>query len=195
MHERHVEASRCARPIATALVMLGLSLVVSACALRPEAPTSSKSAPVPPSVAVQATKSAGPQAEAADAPSAVPTAAADPVAQMPRGVVKAVGGHCGAIRVTQTDGVARRSGGVQRIDVRAVEAYFDPNNVITDAGAPTELTFLGRSPCVSRITFTTLGIRAELSAQRKVVKLPALKRGSYPFSCQMAMAWGRVLVR
>jgi len=194
VHERLAEAGSCARPLAAALVMLALALAGSACGVRSEASTPPRNVLSPPNAKAPATTNAAP-AESNTPPSTVPTVAGNPVAQMPRGAVKAVGGHCGAIRVTQTDGFARRSGGVQRIDVRTVEAYFDPNNVIADAGAPTELTFLGRSSCVSRITFTTLGIRAELSERRKVVRLPALKPGSYPFSCQMAMAWGRVLVK
>lgn len=52
------------------------------------------------------------------------------------------------------------------------------------------------NPCAATVLFPDLGISADLSLNKaSSVQLPAMKKGEYPFHCQMRMYSGMVVVK
>jgi len=91
------------------------------------------------------------------------------------------------------EGVAALSGGVQAIAVDVTSVY-DPNVIKLKAGVPAEITFSQSSGCTAQVQSVDLGFSEDLSGGPKTVKLPALKAGTYAFSCGMNMVFGKIVV-
>ena len=89
-----------------------------------------------------------------------------------------------------------RAGGWQerRITVRG---GYDPPEIHVAEGAPVRLVFHREetAPCSERVVFPDLGISATLPAYRDTaVDLPASRAGTHPFTCEMEMLHGRLIV-
>ncbi len=85
--------------------------------------------------------------------------------------------------------------GVQRIEVDLSAGYYNPNQIILAAGVPAEITFGQSNGCTAQVASQELGFFEDLSAGPRVVKLPALEAGEYPFYCGMQMVFGKIVVR
>jgi hypothetical protein len=94
---------------------------------------------------------------------------------------------------TPVEGTAKLSGGVQAIAVK-VGTTYTPNIIKLKAGVPAEITFGQGGGCTAQVISKDLGFSEDLSAGPKVVKLPALKAGTYSFSCGMSMVFGQIVV-
>jgi Cu+-exporting ATPase len=91
------------------------------------------------------------------------------------------------------EGTAQVSGGVQAIAVK-VGTTYSPNVIKLKAGVPAEITFGQGGGCTAQVISQDLGFSEDLSAGPKVVKLGALKPGTYGFSCGMGMVFGKIVV-
>ncbi|MDO8964243.1 MAG: cupredoxin domain-containing protein [Coriobacteriia bacterium] len=77
--------------------------------------------------------------------------------------------------------IPQAQAGVQRFKIDTTKGEFLPNEVRVKANEPVELEFPpGGAGCTGRITFEQLGVDADLS-RGGLVKLPALKPGTYAF--------------
>lgn len=80
------------------------------------------------------------------------------------------------------------------VQVIVVEnGLYQPARLTVPAGQPVILRFLRRdpSPCAASVLIPDLEITEELPVgQEKLVRLPALDAGEYPFHCQMNMYRG-----
>lgn len=101
----------------------------------------------------------------------------------------AVNGVSGAV----VEGVATLGGGVQTIAVDVTSVY-NPNVIKLKAGIPAEVTFSQSTGCTGQVQSADLGFSEDLSGGPKTVKLPALKAGTYAFSCGMNMVFGKIVV-
>ena len=91
------------------------------------------------------------------------------------------------------EGVARLVGNVQTVSVN-VAGVYSPNVIRLKAGLPAEITFGRATGCTGQVKSADLGFDEDLSAGPKIVKLPALKAGSYAFACGMNMVFGKIIV-
>lgn len=94
---------------------------------------------------------------------------------------------------TPVEGTAQISGGVQAIGVKVTTTY-SPNVIKLKAGIPAEITFGQAAGCTGQVISQDLGFSEDLTSGPKVVKLPALKAGTYSFSCGMGMVFGKIVV-
>jgi hypothetical protein len=81
---------------------------------------------------------------------------------------------------------------VQRVSIAVTDGY-DPETIIIDAGVPSELSFSEGHGCLGRVVFDALGIDVDLENGGAIVKLPALKPGTYGFRCGMDMVHGTLI--
>ena len=82
----------------------------------------------------------------------------------------------------------------RRITVRG---GYDPAEIHVAEGLPVRLVFHREetAPCSERVVFPDLGISATLPAYRDTaVELPASRAGTHPFTCEMEMLHGRLIV-
>lgn len=93
------------------------------------------------------------------------------------------------------EGTAVVEGDVQRIDVDLSQGYYDPNVIVLKTGVPAEITFGQSAGCTAQVGSEELGFFEDLSAGPRVVKLPALEPGEYPFYCGMQMVFGKIVVK
>jgi hypothetical protein len=91
------------------------------------------------------------------------------------------------------EGTAVVAGGVQAIAVN-VGTTYSPNIIKLKAGIPAEITFGQGGGCTAQVVSADLGFSEDLSAGPKVVKLAALDKGTYSFSCGMNMVFGQIVV-
>jgi hypothetical protein len=91
------------------------------------------------------------------------------------------------------EGTATEAGGVQAIAVKVGTTYA-PNIIKLKAGVPAEITFGQGGGCTAQVVSQDLGFSEDLSAGPKVVKLAALEKGTYSFSCGMGMVFGQIVV-
>ena len=83
------------------------------------------------------------------------------------------------------------------IRVRVESGSYQPARIAVPAGTDIRLIFLRKdaSPCAATLVFDTLEISHELPLdQETLVRLPPLAAGHYPFSCQMRMYKGELVV-
>ncbi|NTU71213.1 MAG: cupredoxin domain-containing protein [Coriobacteriia bacterium] len=99
----------------------------------------------------------------------------------------------GGVTGEPVEGTAKVADGVQTIDVK-VDGTYSPNVIKLKAGVPAEITFGQSSGCTAQVVSVELGISEDLSTGPKVVKLAALKKGTYSFSCGMSMVFGKIVV-
>lgn len=104
------------------------------------------------------------------------------------------GGCCGG-GGAPVEGSAVDEGDVQKIAVDTSTGSFNPNVIKVKAGVPVEIAF-SQSPggCLSGVLFPDFNISEDLTAGPKVVKLPALEKGTYTFFCQMQMVSAQIVV-
>ncbi len=91
------------------------------------------------------------------------------------------------------EGTAVVAGGVQAIAVD-VGTTYSPNIIKLKAGVPAEITFGQGGGCTAQVMSADLGFSEDLTAGPKVVKLAALDKGTYAFSCGMSMVFGQIVV-
>lgn len=117
---------------------------------------------------------------------ATPTAPSAP----PSGAAPAPGATDGAAQ-----GTAKVEGGVQRISIDLSTGSYAPSVIIAKAGVPLEITFGQGQGCLSSVLVPDFGVDQDLTAGPAVVRLPAMKAGTYEFSCGMQMVFGKIIVR
>lgn len=83
----------------------------------------------------------------------------------------------------------------QKVSIGIGDYGFEPTIVTVNAGAPVQLTVAQGDGCAAGFLIAELGISADNSAKPAVVSLPALKPGTYRFTCGMEMVEGRLVVR
>jgi plastocyanin len=93
-----------------------------------------------------------------------------------------------------TEGAATVSDGIQRISVE-VSGSYNPSTIALKPGVPAEITFGQSSGCTAVVQSADLGFREDLTSGPKTVRLPALKPGTYGFSCGMDMVQGQIVVK
>jgi plastocyanin domain-containing protein len=74
---------------------------------------------------------------------------------------------------------------------------YEPSRIRLAAGQNTTLRFLRKdaSPCAAAVVFAGLDISEELPLNKpKDVRLPPLVAGEYPFTCQMQMYRGVLII-
>jgi plastocyanin domain-containing protein len=93
------------------------------------------------------------------------------------------------------DGTTVSDGKVQRISVGTSQGFYDPSVIHAVAGVPLEMAFAEGRGCLASVLIPDFGIDQDLTVGGAVVKLPAMKAGSYEFSCGMEMVYGRIVVQ
>lgn len=93
------------------------------------------------------------------------------------------------------EGTAASDGKTQRISVGTSQGFWDPSVIHAVAGVPLEITFAEGRGCLASVLIPDFGIDQDLRAGGAVVKLPAMKAGSYEFSCGMEMVYGKIVVQ
>lgn len=86
--------------------------------------------------------------------------------------------------------------GVQEAFV-LVKGGYDPDLIVLEAGRPARLHFRRQetAACSEMVVFPDLGISRRLPAgERVTIELGPRAPGEYPFSCQMGMLRGRLVV-
>jgi len=91
------------------------------------------------------------------------------------------------------EGTAKVSGGIQAIGVK-VGTTYSPNIIKLKAGIPAEITFGQGGGCTGQVISQDLGFQEDLTSGPKLIQLPALKAGTYSFSCGMGMVFGKIVV-
>ena len=91
-------------------------------------------------------------------------------------------------------GTAKIVSGMQEITVTPGGGKYSPNVIRLKAGVPSEITFGQSSGCTGMVLSTPLNFMANLADGPKVVNLPGLKKGTYQFSCALAMVYGKIVV-
>lgn len=100
----------------------------------------------------------------------------------------------GGITGDPVEGVATEKDGVQAIEVDLSAGYYQPNVIRLAAGVPANITFGQGSGCLAQVMSEELRFFEDLTAGPVTVELPALEPGEYPFSCGMAMVFGKIVV-
>lgn len=83
------------------------------------------------------------------------------------------------------------------ITIEVQDGVYAPAHIRIQAGQRAQLNFLRKdpSPCASVVVFKDFGISEELPLNKTwTVALPPLQPGRYPFTCQMQMYRGEVIV-
>jgi plastocyanin domain-containing protein len=74
---------------------------------------------------------------------------------------------------------------------------YKPSRIKVPENQPVTLTFLRKdpSPCSATLVFSDFDVSEELLlGKSKTITLPAMQKGEYPFSCQMQMYRGTLVV-
>ncbi|MCE5190288.1 MAG: cupredoxin domain-containing protein [Actinomycetia bacterium] len=104
---------------------------------------------------------------------------------------------CGATGLgssAPTEGSAVTEGGVQKASVDLSTGSYNPSTIKLKAGVPAEITFGQSSGCTAQVQSQDLGFFEDLTSGPVTVNLPALKAGTYSFSCGMQMVFGSIIV-
>lgn len=83
------------------------------------------------------------------------------------------------------------------IQVIVDEGVYEPSVLKASSGKEITLEFIrkDKSPCAQVVVFNTLEISQELQVNKSTkITIAALKPGTYPFSCQMGMYQGSLIV-
>jgi plastocyanin domain-containing protein len=83
------------------------------------------------------------------------------------------------------------------ITIEVQDGVYAPAHIRIKAGQPVHLNFLRKdpSPCASVVVFKDFDISEELPLNKsRKVELPPMQPGHYPFTCQMQMYRGEVIV-
>lgn len=82
--------------------------------------------------------------------------------------------------------------------IKVANGTYEPSRIFLNAGERSTLRFLrtDESPCSSVVVFTGLDISEDLPVgETKEIGLPPLTPGEYPFTCQMQMYRGDLVVK
>ena len=85
----------------------------------------------------------------------------------------------------------------EELTIRVENGVYLPARVQLPADQPITLRFLRKdsSPCAEMVLFDDLGVTQQLPLDQLIeVALPALSPGRYPFTCQMQMYRGELVV-
>jgi plastocyanin domain-containing protein len=85
----------------------------------------------------------------------------------------------------------------EALTIRVESGVYLPSRIQLPAEEPATLRFLriDSTPCAEMVLFDDLGIAQELALDRTTdVRLPPLPAGRYPFTCQMKMYRGELVV-
>tara|TARA_B100000949_G_C14262061_1_gene443294 strand:+ start:163 stop:522 length:360 start_codon:yes stop_codon:yes gene_type:complete len=83
------------------------------------------------------------------------------------------------------------------IQVIVDEGVYEPSVLQAREGKMITLEFIrkDKSPCAQVVVFNTLDLSQELQLNKPTkVTIPSLRPGTYPFSCQMGMYQGSLIV-
>lgn len=83
------------------------------------------------------------------------------------------------------------------IDITVENGVYSPARIEMKLGQSVKLVFLRKdpSPCAEKVIFDALGINLDLPVNKKVeVSLKPEAAGEYPFTCQMKMYSGSLVV-
>lgn len=103
-------------------------------------------------------------------------------------------GGSGSGSSAPTEGSAVSEGGVQKASIDLSTGRYNPSTIKLKAGVPAEITFGQSSGCTAQVQSQDLGFFEDLTSGPVTVKLPALKAGTYSFSCGMQMVFGSIVV-
>lgn len=84
------------------------------------------------------------------------------------------------------------------IVIKVENGTYEPSRISLSPGKKSTLRFLrtDESPCSSVVVFADLDISEELPVgEIKEISLPAMTPGEYPFTCQMQMYRGDLVVK
>ena len=84
------------------------------------------------------------------------------------------------------------------VEIQVKDGTYQPAAVEVQAGEPVSLSFTRHdaTPCAEKVVFADLGITADLPLERaQSINIPALKPGTYEFTCQMGMYRGRLIAK
>jgi hypothetical protein len=117
-----------------------------------------------------------------------------PNTQAPAGAAAGGSGCCGGggPKVTKQ---AEVSGDVQKIAVDLSTGSYNPSEIVLKAGVPAEITFGQGGGCLAQVQSQDLGFFEDLTGGPKTVNVPALKAGTYGFTCGMGMVSGSIVVK
>jgi hypothetical protein len=101
----------------------------------------------------------------------------------------------GRVPAGAPSGTAKVEGDVQRIAVDVSKGYYDPTVIEARSVVPLEISFGQGQGCLAQVLFPDFGVRENLISGGAVVKLPAMKPGTYEFSCGMRMVFGKIVVQ
>lgn len=79
-----------------------------------------------------------------------------------------------------------------------VKGGYTPDTIVVERGTPVRLTFRREesSPCSEQVVFDAFGKHAELPEGEQVaIELMPAEPGEYPFTCQMGMLRGTLVVK
>ncbi|GAB5450265.1 MAG: cupredoxin domain-containing protein [Halioglobus sp.] len=85
-----------------------------------------------------------------------------------------------------------------QIIIKVADGIYEPAQISLPAGVQTSIGFLrtDESPCSAVVVFPDLDISEDLPVGTlKEVLIPELESGEYPFTCQMQMYRGNLVVR
>ena len=83
------------------------------------------------------------------------------------------------------------------INIKVENGVYTPSSIEVKKGQTIKLTFLRKdpSPCAEKVIFDGLDVSLDLPVNKKIsVSLTPGKVGSYPFTCQMKMYVGSLVV-
>ncbi len=86
---------------------------------------------------------------------------------------------------------------VGEVTIAVQDGVYDPAHIRVQAGQAAQLNFLRKdpSPCASVVVFKDFDISEELPLNKtRTVSLPPMQPGRYPFTCQMQMYRGELIV-
>ena len=86
---------------------------------------------------------------------------------------------------------------VNEILITVENGVYSPARLSVPSGQATGIKFLRKdaSPCAGTVVFADMNISEELPLNKeRIIQLPALKAGTYSFTCQMQMYKGEIIV-
>ena len=87
--------------------------------------------------------------------------------------------------------------GVEKLQILVKDGVYEPDRIRLPAGSGATLHFRREdaSPCAEWVLFPDLEVSAQLAVNSDTaVKIPAAEPGEYPFTCQMQMYRGTLVV-
>lgn len=91
-------------------------------------------------------------------------------------------------------GSTKVANGVQTINVDTSQGVFNPNVIKVKAGVPVVINFSkSGGGCLSGVYMPDFNVNEDLTSGGKTVKLPAMKKGTYTFYCQMRMVSAQIV--